>query len=673
MLPRARSVLILLTALLLFGTGGHAQVAIWQMGGSGLAWSGNDTSQTLIEFAQGAIRPVFITPEQNIFLLLHGWGPLKFPRELDYIYGETPRSWKGDRGNATTAHNGTYLVDGDSTTFNPPVSSNPEWVWYTLDMGVPVPANRFGFFTPPRGFLSDGRPFSEDAVPAFEVSIAPEGDPAWLEKDPYQRLGTVIADVHENFATRVQIDFPRQYVRYVRYKRNTSLLDEGQSTTQGAGAAYKGTIADFELFGEGVPRRAIYRSRIFDLGAPFNFGRLFWSATLLRMVDGRLQEAPEAEVGIGIEVRSGRDEDPNVYHEYTDRGGEQVVTRQLYEEVLQPRLLQGIYEREPRPGMRASVTYDSENWSFWSTSFSQPGQPLGLKGGSHLQLRVVLESEEFDAFVQLDSLWIETGPLLASRVMGEVARADEPQPARGFVQVELGRTTEFVYDFRPFFEGGQGAGFDAVRIRTGGQVEFRGLEMGTPPARVEPERIVAGEEELVIFLPERVAPRSDAPVRVFFAGEVFALAWTFTGEVFDSAQETLPQLIEAGDATERISTSSLRVLGASETAGDLVQSLEISTGVLTPNGDGVNDQVEIRYALFRLPEAIPVTLKVYALDGRRVAVRSLGLQRSGLRRVLWDGRNSDGELLPPGLYLIEVSLESEATAGRRLRSLGIAY
>ena len=80
------------------------------------------------------------------------------------------------------------------------------------------------------------------------------------------------------------------------------LLDqaEGQKTGQGSGAAYKGTIADFELFGEGVPRRAIYRSRIFDLGAPLNFGRLFWSVTPLRMVDGRLREAPEAEVGIEV-------------------------------------------------------------------------------------------------------------------------------------------------------------------------------------------------------------------------------------------------------------------------------------------------------------------------------------------------------------------------------------
>ena len=121
----------------------------------------------------------------------------------------------------------------------------------------------------------------------------------------------------------MQIEFPRQYVRFVRYKRKTSLLDSGRggNTSVGSGTAFKGSIGDFELFGKGVPRKAVYRSRIFELAEPVNFGRLFWAATPLRAVDGELVETPDAEVGVEIEVRTGRDEDPNIYHEYTDRRG----------------------------------------------------------------------------------------------------------------------------------------------------------------------------------------------------------------------------------------------------------------------------------------------------------------------------------------------------------------
>ena len=662
--------------LVCWATASGAQRHNWQLGGAGLAWSGNDSAVVLIDLdsVPGAIQPVYIDPNQSLLALFSGWEPLKEPRELSYVEGETPRAWKGSQGNETTAHNGTYMVDGDSMSFNPPVSSNPESVWYTIDLAVPVPAHRFGFFTPPRGFRSDGIPFAQDAVPAYEVSIAAEGDPSWLEgSQPYKRIGPLIANVAENFVTRVQIEFPRQYVRFVRYKRKTSLLDSGRggNTSVGSGTAFKGSIGDFELFGEGVPRKAVYRSRIFELAEPVNFGRLSWAATPLRAIDGELVEAPDAEVGVEIEMRTGRDEDPNVYHEYTDRGGEEEVTRERYDLVLQPRWRAGRL-RDPRPGMRASIQYDSDNWSFWSLPFSEPGQKSGLKGGTHLQVRIAFVSEEFDAWVRLDSLWIETAPLLASRIVGEVALAGDVQPAGGLTQVPLGQAAELIYDVRGEFVG-EGAGFDALRIRTGTRAAFTRLEMGDPPRAVEPVEVVEGDEELAVVLPERIGPGYAEGARVVFAADVFSLAWTFSGEVYNAGVDALPQPVEPGDASAELGTNSLRVLGTARQSDGPVVGLDFSTRVLTPNGDGVHDEVEIGYALVGLPEDVPVVFKVYSLDGRQVAKRSLGAQRFGTQRVRWDGRDGDGVLLSPGLYLVEIVPQAERTGSRRLRPLTLIY
>lgn len=661
-----------LLAVLLICGASHAQRSAWQIGGGGgLAWSAGDSSVVLVDFAAapGAIQPIYIAPERSLLALFSGWEPLKEPRDLTYIEGETPRAWKGSQGNETTAHNGTYMVDGDSMTFNPPVSSNPESVWYTLDLAVPVPAHRFGFFTPPRGFRADGIPFAEDAVPAYEVSIAAEGHPSWLEgSQPYRRVGRLIADVAENFATRVQIEFPRQYVRFVRYKRNTSLLDaaEGQTYSAGSGAAFKGSIGDFELFGEGVPRRVVYRSRIFDLGAPRNLGRLCWAATPLRLVNGAWVEDAAAEVGVAVEVRIGRDEDPNIYHEYTDRGGEEVVTRQRYDLVLQPRWRAGRL-RDPRPGMRASIRYDSDNWSYWSRPFAASGQAIDLRGGSHFQLRIVLNSEDFASLVRLDSLWIETAPLLASRVVGEVALA-----AGGATHVPLGQAAQFAYAIRGQFAGEE-AGFDALRIRTGTRAKFVRLEMGNPPTEIEPLAVVEGDEELAVVLPERIGPEAASEVQVVFVAEVFALAWTFAGEVYNDGMDALPQPVEPGDASTALETNSLRVLGVAGPSAGPVLGLDFSTQVLTPNGDGVHDEVEIGYALVGLPEEVPVLFKVYSLAGQQVAQRSLGVQRFGAQRVRWDGRDAAGALLPPGLYLVEIALEAAQTGRRRLRPLTLIY
>jgi hypothetical protein len=667
---------------LLAAGSGEAEVSIWKVGGSGLAWSDHDSVSVMIDFesAPRAIQPFYITPDRTVFSYLDNWTPWKIPRDkLGFVDGEQPRSWKGDEGSDQSTENGIYLVDGDSTTYNPGAST----VWasfsfYTIDLAVPVPVFRFGFFTPSRGLRADGRPLRKDAVPSFEVSIAQEGDPSWLDTGAYLPVGTVIADVPENFATDVRLDFPKQYVRYIRYKRELSILDQELAEATGSedsqqGYVELGTIGDFELFGEGVPRQALYKTRILDLGEELNFGRLFWSATPLRRIRGADVVDPGARVAVEVEVRTGRDGTPDVYHEYTDKALERVVSRERYERELRPPPYEWAGPQRGRPGMRASIGYDTDNWTYWSPPYTAPGQPLALKSGSHIQVRITLKSEEFDAFVRLDSLWIERAPLLAGQVLGEVARLDDPRPARGFTQVELGQMTDFVYALRADFPDAGAAGFNAVRVRTGTATRFRRLEMGTLPAAVEPVRVEEQEDGLLVVLPGRVTAADNPLIRLVFGAELFVLATTFEGQVLDTAVESLPQPIEAGDVEKEIATNSLRVLGQSGQTSSLVQELLFSSPILTPNGDGVNDRLELSYSLFRLPQKVAVRLEIYALDGRRVGTLPVGQQASGRQRVEWDGRSQTGELLPPGLYLMGIVLLSESTSIHQLRPVSIAY
>ncbi len=68
--------------------------------------------------------------------------------------------------------------------------------------------------------------------------------------------------------------------------------DNAQATREGCAGqgnlatALKGTVADFELFGEGTPKEVVYKTKIIDLGTEQNFGRLFFAATPMRVVDG---------------------------------------------------------------------------------------------------------------------------------------------------------------------------------------------------------------------------------------------------------------------------------------------------------------------------------------------------------------------------------------------------
>ncbi|MCY3789576.1 MAG: hypothetical protein OXH63_12400, partial [Gemmatimonadetes bacterium] len=292
--------------------------------------------------------------------------------------------------------------------------------------------------------------------------------------------------------------------------------------------------------------------------------------------------------------------------------------------------------------------------------------------GSHLQLKILLNSEEFDAFVRLDSLWIEISPTLATSVIGEVARLDDPQPLRGVAEVEMGATTEFVYDVKAEVSAAD-TGFDALRIRTGGPPAFKHLEMGIPLQQVEASEVAESADGLTIRLPEHLNAGRNELIRVVFAAEVFDFAWTFDGEVLDSQRQSLPQPVQSGDVGDDIATNTLRVLAASTTQAEKIRDLRLSTAVVTPNGDGINDLLEIEYTLLGLPRTVATRLNVHALDGRKVAKLAIGSQKSGLQRIRWDGRDDSGALLPTGLYLLGLEVEGEAEVIKRLIPVGLAY
>ncbi len=664
-------------------TGAAADISLWQLGGSGFGWADSDSAQVMIDFTgpHNSIQPVLVSSDTTVFLLLENWSPKKAPDELGFVDGERPRAWKGCCGTSSTVDNALNLIDGNGKTYNPVTSNSINSEYYTIDLGVPVPLFRFAMSTPDKGFYrSDGTPLEEDAIPAFEVSIASDTNNDVLNTS--EPIGEVIVEARENVVPKIAADFPLQYVRYVRYKRKNSILDEATNQSAGhSGTARKGTVAEFFLWGEGIPKRATYKTVIFDLGAVVNFGRLFWKATPMRLVNGVAEEAPDAHVQIEVEARTGIDSKPDIYYEFTDMGTRVVVEQARYQGVLKNQSaavtnadgLGGTLtlSTRPKPGIRAGIEYDQQNWTFWSFPTTESDRPLNLNRGSHLQIKVVLHSERFDEFVRLDSLWIETSPVLASRVVAEVAELGQPNPVRGVAEVDLGEMTDFTYDIKAEFAAGE-MGFNALRISTGStQTEFKALEIDgvtTDPAGVE-----VAEDGFVVQLPQRISRAHNPSLRVTFAAEVFDFARTFEGEVFNTDSADLPQLVEGGDVSDAVGTNSLRVLAASAANPQLVQDMQFSSGVITPNGDGVNDELVISYSLFALPQSVPVRLQVFSLDGRQVAQVQRGQQGSGPQRLSWDGRDQRGKTLAPGLYLLGVGIEAEDTGDLQLRPVGIAY
>ena len=96
-------------------------------------------------------------------------------------------------------------------------------------------------------------------------------------------------------------------------------------------------------------------------------------------------------------------------------------------------------------------------------------------------------------------------------------------------------------------------------------------------------------------------------------------------------------------------------------------SPQISPNPFTPNGDGVNEVVNISYKLLRLTSAVPVAIEIYDLSGRLVRRVYEGEDPVGEYRHVWDGRDDSNGLVPPGVYPVPAGGGRAVRAGDQQR------
>jgi hypothetical protein len=169
---------------------------------------------------------------------------------------------------------------------------------------------------------------------------------------------------------------------------------------------------------------------------------------------------------------------------------------------------------------------------------------------------------------------------------------------------------------------------------------------------------------------DRVETSGDV-VRIGFEALVTVYGTTFFGKVFDTAAYELGQNIVAGDADVLIESDRLSVQG--RLRSELILNLERSPGVFSPNGDGINDELRVSYILLRALAAVPVELTIHDLSGRRIRSVVKSGQFNGPQLILWDGRDEGGDLVPPGVYMVRLSIDTDTGSDERSLAVGVAY
>ena len=309
-----------------------------------------------------------------------------------------------------------------------------------------------------------------------------------------------------------------------------------------------------------------------------------------------------------------------------------------------------------RSGSSPSPDDEPDSWSPWSTPYRNSGDPiLSPAPRRYFQFSMAFESDGLEDGIAVDSLAFEVfRPALAQAIVGEIW----PQ------EVPVGVDTSFVYTI----EVTDAEGFDRLEIDTPAPV--RALR----ELRVDDQEIEFSEELGAKGLRVSFARQTgNRALQVVFDTAVLRYETVFTGRLLDTTREgAIPQVIESGNAAPRFAGDDLSVRVPLK-GQRLVYQVSATPAVFTPNGDGINDYTTITYDLLYLTGQAPVALRIYDLARNQIA--ELPAAGSGSGRFLhpWDGRDAQGELLLPGVYILQVEVETDNGTERSSSVVTIAY
>ena len=516
-------------------------------------------------------------------------------------------------------------------------------------------------------FLMDGKDaIDEMAVDVSDGTRAPDGSIKWT-RAAGEVTGLGVGGTGSHFGYSCdhcagegaqkfrQYDIGPTRVRYLRGTIGTLKSNPGGGGVLGTFTAF----AEMLLYGEGFVPELVMVSDLIELGGSKNLSTISWEADL-----------PEGTRTI-IQTRSGNELNENFL--YFDSKGNPV------EPVDDPEAAKSKYDRLPksRKGEVKSFFTPGGDWSAWSPPYRFQGADITSPSPREfMQIRATLLSERADVGASLHSITVNFSDPVADRLVGEVY----PSQVEG-----LGKPLDLSFFIRPSFSSSRQR-FDELRIEATG-----GATMELVEALVGSDEDFAGEgakvftaAELVMIgsadstlwfrLPEPVARGTDL-VEVRFRPTIFSTSTSFKVAGQNSEEPGLWQRVDAGDATELVNSQTTAVLAL--TGNEVISNLSTGSGVLTPNGDGINDMMTFHFTVARINSAREVRLTIFDLGG--TVVRQTMEKRAdprGSYAISWLGDDDSQALVPPGIYIarIEIDVDSaSATSTSAHRLIHVAY
>ena len=416
-------------------------------------------------------------------------------------------------------------------------------------------------------------------------------------------------------------------------------------------------ISELQFYGEGFQPEVSLRSDLIRLGGSRNLLSIEWDA----------DTPPGTQVL--IQTRTGN-ELGEILHYFHKDGTE--VTEAAYNKLL------SLFKGDP-----VAEQVAGSDWSNRSEPYEDPaGSPITSPSPREfLTVQATLLSEDPEISPTLRLVRLNFANPVAQRLLGEIGP---------FEVDELGVQRPFSLYVRPEFDR-RDPGFDELLVMVpsnmeldmvglyGGRVADFDSETG-PSALTGVEVIPTSRDSLHVRF-DAIQPNGSTEVlRLDFETSLFV-----TGAVLQAALRNSStdgggawQRIDPGEALTQVVGNTTTIVAAVE-HNALLTDVAVLPEAFSPNGDGINDRTVFAFNVVRVGDDSPVAAEIYDLGGRQI--RRLAQERpfsTGPYEIEWDGRDDRGRMVPPGLYLVELSVDTDIEGAQVrdahvLRAVSVAY
>ena len=400
----------------------------------------------------------------------------------------------------------------------------------------------------------------------------------------------------------------------VRWKFWDSNCQNGRQKNTGCFST--GRTQELQVFGEGLPRRISLKSPLIDLGSDKNVYSLRWEADI--------------EPGSSVELRSRSGNELEERAKFLDHNNKEVTEKEWN------RLI---------PSFRGRIDTFSvvgKDWSSWSRVYQVSGENFLSPSPTRymeLEAQLVSNSEGKNA-ATLDRISLEFSPPIAAKVVGEV----HPN------FIDAGVFTDFSYFLRA--EKCRN-GFDEITMESTASLKFKEALINnvstTAIARV-------WKGGITLIFPRRIS--QGELVELKFAAKVFLNGTKVELFIAETAQgEKLRQRVLPGDAFSGVesNTNLLEILPPEKLFTDLV----FESRIITPNGDGINDDLMVTFGVLNVIKSRKLFFLVYDLAGN-LQFQIDTETTAGSREFVWDGINRNGRLVSPGMYIVRLTMQVDS-------------